>query len=310
MLQKTQEEIIANWPTNSKPLVSIRCTTFKQEKYISKCLDGLLIQETNFPFEICVHDDASPDNTAKIIREYENKYPKIIKAIYETENQWSKDYVNFTRIVTDMLTSKYVAMCEGDDYWIDPHKLQTQVDFLESHPDYSMTFHDAEIKNEPGVIPVDSVYPQLEDRDYTATEIFDKWTVPTASMVYRRDVLDYPIKNMSNILNGDIFLVERCAHSGKIRCFNKKMSVYRRQPDGVTWDKTRQILRLKKYPAHFMELKRNFPLINSRIISRKICGTFINAWDYVDFKTKIYYFFKGLTLAPRTFLRDLYHKKF
>lgn len=307
---RTQEEIMAKWPKDAKPLVSIRCTAFRQEKYIAQCLEGFLIQETDFPFEVCVHDDASPDRTADIIREYEAKYPKIIKPLYETENQWSKNDGSFTRVVTAMLTGKYIAMCEGDDYWIDPHKLQTQIDFLESHPDYSMTFHDAEIKNEPGVEPVDSVYPQMEDRDYTATELFEKWTIPTASMVYRREVIDFPIKNPLNILNGDIFLAEKCAHTGKIRCFNKKMSAYRRQPGGVTWDKSKQIQRIKEYPAHFMELKRNFPKINSRIISRAICWAMANAWDYIDAKTKIYYFFKGMTLAPRTFLKKLYRKKF
>ena len=109
-------------------------------------------------------------------------------------------------------------------------------------------------------------------------------------------------------MNGDIFLVEKCAHMGKIRCFNKKMSVYRRQPGGVTWDKEKQIQRIKEYPAHLMELKLNFPKINSRVISRAICHTLVNAWDYVDTKTKIYYFFKGMTLAPRTFLKKLYRK--
>lgn len=308
MINRTQEEIMAKWPTYTEPLVSIRCTTFKQENFIVQCLEGFLIQDTNFPFEICVHDDASPDGTADIIRQYEAKYPKIIKAIYETENQWSKGDGSFTRIVTSMLTGKYIAMCEGDDYWIDSNKLQVQVDFLESHPDYAMIFHDAEIKNEPGVPPVDSVYPQLENRDYSATEIFQKWTIPTASMVYLRDALNYPIKNRDNILNGDIFLVEKCAHTGKIRCINKKMSVYRRQPSGVTWDTSKKIQRIKDYPAHFKELKTNFPLINRRVINRHICGSFVNAWEYVGLSTKISYFFQGITLAPRTFLRRLFKK--
>lgn len=310
MLNKTQEEIMAKWDPNAEPLVSIRCIAFKQEKYIAECIEGFLIQETDFPFEICIHDDASPDRTADIIREYEAKYPRIIKALYETENQWSKQDGSFTRVVTSMLTGKYVAMCEGDDYWIDPHKLQTQIDFLESHPDYSLTFHDAEIRNEPGVETTDSVYPPMEDRDYSATELFEKWTAPTASMVYLRKILDYPIKNPFNILNGDIFLIEKGAHSGKIRCFNKKMSVYRRQPSGVTWDQSKKIQRLKEYPAHLMELKRNFPKINRRVINRHICVTFVNAWDYIDTRTKLYYFFKGISLAPKTFLRRLYRKKF
>lgn len=312
MLNKTQEEITAKWKSldTDHPLVSIKCLTYNQEKYIAQALDGFLMQETDFPFEVIVHDDASTDRTADILREYEKKYPLIVKPVYQTENQFSKQDGSLTRAANAPLKGKYIAECEGDDYWIDPHKLQTQVDFLESHPSYSTTFHDAEIKNEPGVDAVDSVYPKMEDRDYSATEIFEKWTIPTASLVYRREVLTYPIKNIFNILNGDIFNVEKCAHIGKIRCFNKKMSVYRRQSNGLTWDKSKQIQRIKEYPAHYMELKRNFPKIDRKVINRAICGTMVNAWDYIDMRLKIIYFFKGIVLAPKTFLRKLYRKKF
>ncbi len=310
MINKTQEEITAKWKSldTEHPLVSIKCLAYNHEKFIAQTMDGFLIQETDFPFEIIVHDDASTDKTADILREYEKKFPLIVKPVYETENQYKKQDGSLTRAANAPLKGKYIANCEGDDYWIDPHKLQTQIDFLESHPDYSTTFHDAEIKTESGVDSIDSVYPQMEDREYSATEIFEKWTIPTASLVYRREVINYPIKNIFNILNGDLFLVEKCAHTGKVRCINKKMSVYRIHPNGVTWDQSKKIQRIKEYPAHLMELKRNFPKIDRRILSRQICTSFINAWDYVDTKTKLYYFFKGLTLAPRTFLRKLIHK--
>lgn len=312
MINKTQEEVTAKWKSldTEHPLVSIKCLAYNHEKYIEQAMDGFLMQETDFPFEVIVHDDASTDRTADILREYEKKFPLIVKPIYETENQYSKQDGSVTRITNAHLKGKYIANCEGDDYWIDPYKLQTQIDFLESHPDYSTTFHDAEILTEPGMPPIDSIYPQMEDREYSATEIFEKWTIPTASLVYRREVIDYPIKNIFNILNGDIFLAEACAHTGMVRCFNKKMSVYRIQPNGFTWDQSKKVQRLKEYPAHLMELKRNFPKIDQRIISRHICTSFINAWDYIDTKTKIYYFFKGLTLAPKTFLRKLFRKIF
>lgn len=291
-----------------QPLASILCITYNQKDFIAQTIEGFLMQKVNFPIEIIIHDDASTDGTADIVRKYEAEHPDLIKGIYQTENQHSKRISIWNNFIYPIAKGKYFAECEGDDYWIDPDKLQTQVDFLESHPDYSLTFHDAEIKNEPGVEPVDSVYPKMEDRDYSATEIFQKWVIPTASIVYNRKVLDYPIKNRLNILNGDIVLMERCAHVGKVRCFNKKMSVYRRQPNGMTWNNTNQIKRLMKYPAHYMELKRNFPKIDSKVINRAICHTMVNAWEYIDLKTKIYYFFKGITLAPRTFLRNLIKK--
>lgn len=125
----------------TSPIVAIRCTAYNHEAYIRDALEGFVMQKTNFPFVAIVHDDASTDGTAAIIREYAEKYPDIIKPIFENENQYSKGDGSFTRIMDDALKStgaKYIAMCEGDDYWIDPLKLQKQVDFLESHPDYSM----------------------------------------------------------------------------------------------------------------------------------------------------------------------------
>ena len=312
MINKTQEEVTAKWKSldTEHPLVSIKCLAYNHEKFIAQAMDGFLMQETDFPFEVIVHDDASKDKTADILREYEKKFPLIVKPVYQTENQYSKQDGSLTRAANAPLKGKYIAECEGDDYWIDPHKLQLQVDFLESHPDYAMTFHDAEIKNELGENSTESVYPQLEDRDYSATEIFEKWTIPTASMVYKREVFDYPIQNIFNILNGDLFHVEKCAHTGKIRCFNKKMSVYRIQPSGLTWDTSRNIQRLREYPAHFMEAKCDFPKINRRVINRAICKSMANAWDYVSLKTKIYYFFKSMTLAPKFFFKILYRNKF
>lgn len=190
MLNRTQEEITAKWPPNAEPLVSIRCTTFKQEQYIAECIEGFLIQKTDFPFEICIHDDASPDRTADIIREYEAKYPQIIKALCETENQWSKKDGSFTRIVSGMLTGKYIAMCEGDDYWTDPHKLQRQVDFLESHPDYSLSAENGDVLfTESGVVRPFSNEPE---RDITLDDLLIKRRFPTASVLFRRShLLEY-----------------------------------------------------------------------------------------------------------------------
>lgn len=119
-------------------LVSILCNAYNQEKYIKDALDGFVMQETSFPYEVLIHDDASTDGTAEIIREYERKYPAIIKPIYQKENQYSKNVGIIKKIQKARAFGKYVAMCEGDDYWTDPHKLQKQFDFMESHPDYTL----------------------------------------------------------------------------------------------------------------------------------------------------------------------------
>ena len=109
---------------NTSPLmVTIRCCTYNHEPYIRQCLEGFVMQKTNFRFEAIVHDDASTDGTAAIIREYAKKYPDIIKPIFETENQYSKKDGSLRRIMDAHTHGKYVAICEGDDYWIYTLKL-------------------------------------------------------------------------------------------------------------------------------------------------------------------------------------------
>jgi len=119
---------------NKLPLVSITCATYNHEAYIKEALEGFVMQKTSFPFEIIVHDDASTDNTASIIREYEARYPDLFVTIYEAENQYSKGYGDLSRIIYSAVRGKYIAVCEGDDYWTDPYKLQKQVEFLEYNP--------------------------------------------------------------------------------------------------------------------------------------------------------------------------------
>lgn len=120
-------------------MVSIICNAYNHERYIAQCLDGFVMQKTNFAFEILVHDDASTDKTADIIREYEKKYPHLMKPIYQTENQYSKGGV--FRFQYPRVKGKYIAICEGDDYWTDPLKLQKQYDAMELHPEVDMCVH-------------------------------------------------------------------------------------------------------------------------------------------------------------------------
>ena len=128
--------------TTATPLVSIVCTTYNHENYIRQALDGFIMQQCSFPIEVIVHDDASTDNTAAIIREYAQKYPDIIKPILQTENQYSKGYNIWEYLFTQVAKGKYIAICEGDDYWIHPLKLKIQVDFLEKNSDYGLIWTD------------------------------------------------------------------------------------------------------------------------------------------------------------------------
>lgn len=126
---------------DSDIMVSVNCLVYNHAPYLRQCLEGFIMQKTSFRFEVILHDDVSTDGSVEIIKEYAEKYPDIIKPIYEKENQYSKKDGSIARIMINNMSGKYVAMCEGDDYWIDPLKLQKQFDMMEKHPEIDMCTH-------------------------------------------------------------------------------------------------------------------------------------------------------------------------
>lgn len=129
----------------SLPLLSIACITYNQEPYIRQCLDGFIMQKTNFKFEIVIHDDASTDGTADIIKDYIEKYPDLFVPILQKKNRYSEGKGILVPYVFPKCRGKYIAFCEGDDYWIDPLKLQKQVDYLETHDDCGIVHTDFDL---------------------------------------------------------------------------------------------------------------------------------------------------------------------
>lgn len=125
--------------------VSVACITYNHEKYIRRALEGFVAQKTDFPFEVIVFDDASTDGTADIIREYENKYPQIIKPIYQQQNVYSRGISATKEYVLPIMRGEYIAICEGDDYWTDENKLQIQYDYMKEHPECAFCMHQATI---------------------------------------------------------------------------------------------------------------------------------------------------------------------
>lgn len=132
---------------NNNIEVSVYCLAYNHEKFIKKCLDGFVCQKTNFRFEVIIHDDASTDHTADIIKEYAEKYPDIIKPVLQTQNQYSKGISILYTYIAAKLQGRYIAICEGDDYWINENKLQIQYDYMTAHPDCTACVHNAIVHN-------------------------------------------------------------------------------------------------------------------------------------------------------------------
>ncbi|MFV0201304.1 glycosyltransferase [Empedobacter falsenii] len=210
-------------------MVSISCTTYNHVAYIHQCLDGFLMQKCNFNYEILIHDDASTDGTIDIIKEYQEKYPEIIKPYIQKENQWSQGVrgmnakYNFSRA-----KGKYIAMCEGDDYWIDPLKLQKQVDFLEVHEDYVLCFHKVSILKTNGEIVEDFITKVPENYQYRETLAKNSNYIHTPSVLFKNVIKDkLNIPEFTNSPIGDYFLYLLLTKYGKIGYLQEIMAVYR-----------------------------------------------------------------------------------
>lgn len=224
---------------NNDIMVTIRCITFNHAKYIRQCLDGFLMQRTNFRYEILIHDDASTDGTKEIIEEYAKQYPDIIVPLYETENQYSK-YGHLTvvrKLMDSKIRGKYTALCEGDDYWTDKDKLQKQVDFLESHPNHSMCFHQTMRHFENSSQPDELYYADLEERDYTGLEMYETCRPAEASVVMRSDIHKSDVYKefvKAELAFGDLPIFLTCAHCGLVHAMTDVMAVYRKHPTGLS----------------------------------------------------------------------------
>ena len=238
-------------------MVTIRCITYNHEAYIRKCLDGFVMQKTNFRFEAIVHDDASTDGTASIIREYAEMYPGIIKPIYETENIWSRHDGSLGRIMDEHTHGKYVATCEGDDYWIDPLKLQKQFDFMEENYECPLCFH-----AHYDLMPNGSLTerrPPKERKFYSVQHIIlsGGGFMATNSMFYRWSLRNNEERPdfWKHAPIGDTPTMLFFAAKGKIGYINDAMSVYRRDSCG-SWSSKQKSFETRK--AHYKRIMQMF----------------------------------------------------
>ena len=231
-------------------VVSICCITYNHAQFIRKCLDGFLMQKTDFPVEILIHDDCSTDGTTEIIREYEAKYPDLIFPLYEEENQYQQgkaaeiDFYNYRRA-----RGKYIAYCEGDDYWTDPLKLQKQVDFMEANPEYSVCFHDFQVydvRNAKWSKPSYNMGKPLQvDGEDISTAMFLRnanYGQPL-TMLFRLSNFDYQWSKQYRYYR-DTHEIYHLLREGKGRIMNFEGGVYNLHNGGVSTSMTIQLTAL------------------------------------------------------------------
>lgn len=218
------------------PKVSVCCVTYNHVHFIEEALEGFVTQKTNFPFEVIIGDDCSTDGTTEVIRAYAQKYPEIIKPIFHNNNVGS--YQNVLDVAS-ACTGEYVAMCDGDDYWIDENKLQKQVDFMDTHKDCSLCFHPVIIKYDDGS-QKDVTFPKARHRFYKKTlninDLLKYNFIQTNSVMYRWEFgRENKLENIlpKNILPVDYYLHLLHASKGKICFLPDIMAVYRRHKNGI-----------------------------------------------------------------------------
>jgi len=234
---------------NNKFLVRVHCATFNHHDYITDAMNGFTMQQTDFPFICTIVDDASTDGEQEVIKEYVQEHFDLQDSSVSYEKNTDYGHVTFAQhktnkscffaviylkenhysqrkskapYLTEWMDTKYIALCEGDDYWTDPLKLQKQVDFLEEHENYSMCFHNVKVlggENERWY------FDRLKEGDYTDRDIYENWLVSTCSVVYRKGKA---FESKPFIIHGDIFLFLQLSERGKLYCMGFVGSVYRR----------------------------------------------------------------------------------
>jgi len=251
-------------------MVSINCITYNHEKYIADAIESFLMQKTDFNFEILIHDDASTDRTPEIIKEYQEKYPDIVKPIYQKENQYSKGIKMCYEFNNKRAKGKYIAVCEGDDYWTDPYKLQKQIDFMESHEDCTLCFHNAEVVKTNGEkigklhVPWsvhNSRYYYGKNTIYEAGEMALLDFIPTASLVYPKHLMNNPPDWYMSSIVGDAPLRLILTSYGYAYYIDEVMSAYRTGVEGSSTDRAK--IENKDVSKQIYRLRRHIDIIDN-----------------------------------------------
>lgn len=287
-----------NWSSKKNPIVSICCTTYNHESYINDAIDSFLMQKTSFPFEIIVRDDFSTDSTASIIKKYVEKFPNIIKPIYENENQFSQG-ISPPLVVFKKAVGKYFALCEGDDYWIYPTKLQKQVNLLDKHPETVMSVAYTDVyEHKKNNLKYIKTY-HGNDKTLQGFEEVKKYYFHTSTYVIKADVLKKVINTLTleNIAPYDSTLRYMLITYGPFALLPEVVSIYRVTGDGI-WTSLNESKQYELHESIYLGLYRIlqgkykqfqgnalYYLYRQELLRRKNCG----------------YIFYSVMLLPKVF---------
>lgn len=230
-IAQAQIDKIAEVCKRIKPKVVIWSLTYNHESYIRDALEGFIMQKTDFPFVVIVHEDASTDGTAAIIKEYAEKYPDIIFPIFEKENQYSKPNGSLNKIMLEAVNATgavYMALCEGDDYWICKDKLQQQVDFLDAHSDYGLVHTNYNRLNQT----TKEIYKDFGDKyvienGYAFETLVRHRFIKTLTVLFRLSLITNLPKLPTGAFCGDAYIFYEVALKSKIHYIRESMCVYR-----------------------------------------------------------------------------------
>lgn len=292
----TEKEIMSSWK-NTEPVVTIVCITFNQSSYIRDAMDGFLKQKTQYPFLIAVHDDCSTDGTLQILEEYEKRYPHIVVIYKESENQYSKGRKVFCDIMLPLVKTPFVAVCEGDDYWIDPDKLESQIRYLKNHDSCALVVHGHNKLLPNG----NQILCTIEkERDITSEEIIEnRISIATNTYVFRNGLVNLTSNIFTSSPVGDIPLRIMLSLEGSVHYFIQPMSVYRVNARNSWTERNKRdknkaaniLLRMVDlYNAIDMETKGKYQVILKDKIDNCLLDSFVLSHRHFGVKSLTYLF--------------------
>lgn len=268
----------------NKTLVSIVCLTYNHQTYIRQALDSFIMQKTSFRYEILIHDDASTDGTADIVREYDRKYPGMFHVVCQNENQYSQGVEICSEFLYPLAQGTYIALCEGDDYWTDPFKLQKQVDFLQENKDISLCAARAAVIDAADGKTAGEIRPRRNASFFLTEQVIagGGGLFATNSMVFRKkDALGFP-DFLKRAPVGDYPLAVYLSLCGRVYYMDETMSVYRKNVKG-SWSERHgnaelDLPFLKAMETMFQELDQYTEYKYSPVISESMAS--IRFWVF------------------------------